>query len=180
MMAQDKINVGTDLYCALKNMFNAGNSFDNERICNYLSHVFGFELVVRPNEVKAPSNAVLKGAANVVFHDCVYYHDELQIRLKVTVDLSWMISDRNAIPYHHAFLPYEARMYVRISGRKKEDVLTDTGYLNEKPNLEWNIEDAFIDRGIHYRAEEARQAVMRNRKRRARNMMHGVGMELYA
>ena len=170
-----KVEVGMTLYNSIWNMMRLNGSLKDETINDYLESTFSTSFIPNPQIVVSPSRARLLGAAQCEIYHTLFCNTSMNARLKFTVDLSWMIADLNKVVYKNTFLPYEARLYIHVNGRKKEEVLSDTGYL--KSTLEWNIDEAFVDRGIKYIAEQTQKAVERLHRMRVRNMLKGVGME---
>lgn len=173
-----KAENGMQMFKSLRNMMQMNCSFNAEKARNYFNGVFCRYFKTEECVIENPSRARLLGAGQCIVWRISFHDRDISIDLKHTVDFSWMINDGESIVYRNTFLPYEARLTVKINGMKKEYVLTDTEYLSDK--LTWNVETAFEDRGIRRIAEDVEKSVQRMKKKRARNMMQGVGMDLYA
>lgn len=173
-----KALIGQTLHVSLRNILNAGGCFDENRLNAYFSSAFQTNFHPEVKALENPSDATLAGSARYVMYECSFCSTDLKVTLRFRVDLSWMILDGEQIVYRNTFIPYEARLIVHVAGRKKEDVITDDGYFTRNM-IFWRVEDAFEDRGIRFVAENALKAVERMRKKRARSMLQGIGMDLH-
>lgn len=178
----EKVLIGESLFAQLINVMDASGSRDLDRMNDYFSSEFGIDFEPEMKPLENPSDSTLAGAGQCMVFDCSFRSPDLTLTLRFKADLSWMINDGEQYIYTRTFIPYEARLIAKVAGRKKEDVLVDSGeFMVEgvKSRIEWNVEEAFIDRGLQRFALDALKAVERARKKRARDMMRGAGMDLY-
>ena len=176
----EKVLIGECLFAQLINVLNASKSRDIDRLNDYFSNEFGIEFEPDMKPLEKPSDNTLAGAGLCTVLDCSFRSPDLTLTLRFKADLSWMINDGEQYIHSRTFIPYEARLIAKVAGRKKEDVIIDSGeFMAGERKIEWNVETAFMDRGIHRFALDALKAVERARKKRARDMMQGAGMDLY-
>ena len=171
-----KVQCGTQLYNSCWNMMHYNMSLDDERVQKYMEEVFQMQFAINRQTVKNPSRARLLGAARCEMYHTRFNNTELELDLRFIVDYSWMIMDMNNVIYHNTFLPYEARLTARVKGVKKEEVITDTGYLSDK--LTWRVETAFEDRGIRTIARTVKERMERVHRERVKRMLEGIGMDI--